>query len=227
MTEIRESWLKDDPQKQNTEVMKLYGEYGVNPLGGCLPMFAQLPVFLAFYRMLSSAVELRHEGFLWVKDLSMPDTVWTIPGLDMPLNLLPLLMAGTTYVQMSLTPKTGDKTQQMVMMFMPAMFVFICYNFASALALYWTTSNLFSILQIWVDKPAARTRIEKRKVSARGWRRFFDRLRECAKQQQERARTLGDRGDRHTQSKTKSARNRQEGWCGEPSEAPSFILADF
>lgn len=202
MTEIREKY-KDDPQKQNTEVMKLYGEYGVNPLGGCLPMFAQLPVFLAFYRMLSSAVELRHEGFLWVKDLSMPDTVWTIPGLDMPLNLLPLLMAGTTYVQMSLTPKTGDKTQQMVMMFMPAMFVFICYNFASALALYWTTSNLFSILQTWLTNRLPEPELKKRKVSARAGGGFFDRLQERAKQQQERARTLGDRGDRHTQSKTK------------------------
>lgn len=204
MTEIREKY-KDDPQKQNTEVMKLYGEYGVNPLGGCLPMFAQLPVFLAFYRMLSSAVELRHEGFLWVTDLSMPDTIWTVPGLNLPINLLPILMAGTTYVQMAMTPKTGDKTQQMVMMLMPAVFVVICYNFASALSLYWTTSNLFSIFQTWLTNRLPEPELKKRKLKPRAGGGFLNRLQEQAKQQQERAK-LGDRGDRHTQSKNKKRR---------------------
>ncbi|MCL4153453.1 UNVERIFIED_CONTAM: hypothetical protein GTU68_007349, partial [Idotea baltica] len=136
MKEIKEKHA-DDPQKMNQETMKLYQTYGINPLGGCLPMFIQLPIFLAFYRMLWSAVELRHESFLWVSDLSMPDVFYTIP----------VLMGLTSFIQIAITPKTGDKTQQMIFMFMPLIFLVICYNFASALALYWTVSNAFSILQ--------------------------------------------------------------------------------
>lgn len=146
MAEIREKH-QSDPQKMNVEVMKLYKDYGVNPMGGCFPIFFQIPIFFGFYRMLQSAAELRGAGWFWTDDLSMPDTVATIAGF--PLNPLPLLMGITMFIQMSVAPKTGDKMQQRIFMFMPLIFLVFCYNFASALALYWTTQNIFSIFQTW------------------------------------------------------------------------------
>ena len=139
----------DDPNKVNQEMMKLYREFGVNPMGGCLPMLVQIPVFFGFYNMLQYAVELRNQPFLgWVSDLSQPDTVGHVMGL--PINILPILMAVTMVIQMQITPKTGDKMQQRIFMLMPLVFFFFCYNFASALALYWTTQNIFSIGQTWL-----------------------------------------------------------------------------
>lgn len=164
MTEMREKY-KDDPQRLNQEMMKLYKDYGVNPFGGCLPVFLQLPIFLGFYRMLQSAVELRHESFLWVSDLSMPDTLFTIPIYGgLPFNALPLLMGITMLLQMKVAPKTGDKTQQRIFMFMPLIFLFICYNFASALALYWTAQNIFSIGQTYYMGRQPEPVLEKKKA---------------------------------------------------------------
>jgi len=149
----------DDPNKVNQEMMKLYREFGVNPMGGCVPMLFQIPVFFGFYNMLQYAVELRNQPFLgWVADLSQPDTltVFNLPfslpfiGDQIPLNILPILMAVTMVIQMAITPKTGDKMQQRIFMLMPLIFFFFCYNFASALALYWTTQNIFSIGQTWL-----------------------------------------------------------------------------
>lgn len=151
MTELREKY-KDDPQKMNAELMKMYKDYGINPFGGCLPMFVQIPIFFGFYRMLGTAEELRNEHFLWVKDLSQPDTVAVIPGLHWPINILPLLMAATMLWQQRLTPKSGDQMQQRVFMFVPLIFVVFCYNFASALALYWTAQNLFSVVQLYLTR---------------------------------------------------------------------------
>lgn len=151
MTEVREKY-QDDPQRMNTEIMKLYKDYGVNPLAGCLPAFVQMPIFFGFYNMLGKAVELRNAKFLWVHDLSQPDTLFTIPGLNFPVNILPLFMAGTMVWQMSATPKTGDKTQQQVMMIMPVIFVLFCYNYASALALYLTVNNLVSVVQLYATR---------------------------------------------------------------------------
>lgn len=225
MQELREKY-KDDPQRMNQETMKLYKTYGVNPLGGCLPMFIQLPVFLAFYRMLWSAVELRHESFLWVSDLSMPDTLFEVFGI--PINPLPILMACTTFVQMAITPKTGDKTQQMIFMLMPFIFLFICYNFAAALSLYWTTSNAFSILQTWLMNKLPEPELKKKAAS--GKKGFFERLQEQAEAQQKaraggsggggggksssaspmspgsRTKLASEKGDRHTKSKKKKKR---------------------
>ena len=223
MQELREKY-KDDPQRMNQETMKLYKTYGVNPLGGCLPMFIQLPVFLAFYRMLWSAVELRHESFLWVTDLSMPDTLFEVFGI--PINPLPILMAFTTFVQMAITPKTGDKTQQMIFMLMPFIFLFICYNFAAALSLYWTTSNAFSILQTWLMNKLPEPELKKKAGS--GKKGFFERLQEQAEAQQKaraaggggggksssaspmssgsRTKLASEKGDRHTKSKKKKKR---------------------
>jgi YidC/Oxa1 family membrane protein insertase len=150
MAKIKEKYAAD-PAKINTETMGLYRKYGINPLGGCLPMFIQIPVFFGFYRMLQYAVELRGHSFLWVQDLSQPDTLTHLSFLgNIPLNILPIIMAISSFMQMRMTPKTGDATQQKIMMFMPLMFFFFCYNFASALALYWTTQNIFSIGQTWL-----------------------------------------------------------------------------
>jgi YidC/Oxa1 family membrane protein insertase len=147
MKELKEKY-PDDPNKLNTEMMGLYRKYGINPLGGCLPMLIQIPIFFGFFRMLDYAVELRDQPFLWVDDLSQPDTVAVWLGI--PINLLPIVMAATSAIQMAMMPKTGDKMQQRIMMFMPLMFFFFCYNYASALALYWTTQNIFSIGQTWL-----------------------------------------------------------------------------
>ncbi len=150
MAEIKAKYA-DDPNKINTETMGLYKKYGINPLGGCLPMFIQIPVFFGFYRMLQYAVELRGHSFLWIHDLSQPDTLTHLSFLNnLPLNILPIIMAITSFLQIRMTPKTGDATQQKIIMFMPFMFFFFCYNFASALALYWTTQNIFSIGQTWL-----------------------------------------------------------------------------
>jgi YidC/Oxa1 family membrane protein insertase len=165
MTKLKEKY-SDDPNKMNQEIAKLFRTYGVSPLGGCLPMLLQLPIFFGFYRMLEYAVELRHQGFWWVDDLSQPDTIYVLPIFGgVPVNLLPIVMAITSFIQMAMTPMTGDKMQRRMMMMMPFIFVFICYNFASALALYWTTTNLFSILQTWITNKLPEPELKPRKTS--------------------------------------------------------------
>ena len=148
ITVLRDKF-KDDPARMNAETMKLYKANGMSPLaplGGCWPMFIQMPIFFGFLYMLGVAAELRNSSFLWVHDLSQPDTVGHVLGYS--INVLPLLMLGTQFWQMRLMPKTGDPSQQKMMMFMPLIFGFICYNFAAALALYYTVQNLLTILQL-------------------------------------------------------------------------------
>ena len=164
MQEIKTKY-ESDPQKMNQEMMKLYRDYGVNPMGGCLPIFLQMPIFFGFYRMLQYAAELRHEQFLWVHDLSQPDTLFHVAGY--PVNILPLLMGVTMVLQMRMTPQTGDPTQRRIFMLMPFFFLFICYSFASALSLYWTTQNIFSIGQTWLSKRQPEVKLEKRKPRTR------------------------------------------------------------
>lgn len=149
MKELQEKY-KDDPTQLNQAVMQMYKDYGVSPLGGCLPTAAQMPIFFGFYYMLGTAVELRNSGFLWVHDLTQPDTVAQVFGI--PINPLPLLMAGTMFWQMAITPKTGDPSQQRIFMLMPLIFIIFCYNFASALALYWTIQNLLSVVQTYLTR---------------------------------------------------------------------------
>ena len=153
MKEIQEKY-KDDPQKMNRKLMEFMRENRVSPLGGCLPILLQLPVFFGFYTMLQSAIELRGASFLWTCDLSMPDTLFVIPGLGIPFNLLPLLMGASQIWQMSMTPPSPgmDPAQQKIMKYMPLMFVFILYNFSAGLALYWTVQNLLSIVQMKLTK---------------------------------------------------------------------------
>jgi YidC/Oxa1 family membrane protein insertase len=160
MQALKEKY-KDDPTRMNQEVMKLYKAHGVNPVGGCLPMMIQIPIFFGLFSMLGQAAELRNASFLWVHDLSQPDTIGHIPGLDWKINLLPIIMGTTNIWLMRMTPKTGDSTQQRVMMFMPLIFLFFCYNFAAALALYYTTQNLFTILQLYQNRKQPLPVLEK------------------------------------------------------------------
>lgn len=152
MKELQEKY-KDDPMRMNREVMGLYKKFGVNPVSGCLPMFLQIPIFFGLYTMLQHAVELRGHGFWWVRDLALPDTQFHISGF--PVNPLPIVMAITMFGQMALTPKSPDpnmKMQQRIFLIMPFFFLFFCYNFAAALALYWTISNIIGIVQSWIVK---------------------------------------------------------------------------
>lgn len=138
----------NDPRKQrmNQEVMKLYQEHHINPLGGCLPMVLQLPFLYAFYNVLSVSIELRHAPWvLWVKDLSMPDNFRL---LGFPLPILPTVMIITMFILQKMTPvATADPAQQRMMMIMPLIFGIMFYNFASGLVLYWLTGNIVGIAQ--------------------------------------------------------------------------------
>ena len=133
-----------DPKKadQNQEVMGLYKKYGVNPMGGCVPMLIQLPFFIAFYKVFNVSVEMRGANWLWVTDLSQPETL--------PIHILPIIMIASQFLMQKMTPQaTGDPNQQRMMMFMPLIFGFMFYNFASGLVLYYLTSNLVSVGQQW------------------------------------------------------------------------------
>ena len=164
MTELKEKF-KDDPQKMNEETMKLYREYGVNPFSGCIPMFIQIPIFFGFYSMLGTAIELRNSSFFWIHDLSQPDTVGHFLGF--PINLLPLIMSLTMVWQMIITPKSGDAAQQRILYFMPVIFLTFVYNYASGLALYWTTQNIFSIVQLYLTRNRPLPTLEKKSVIAK------------------------------------------------------------
>src|SRR6266545_4789698 len=118
MQELKDKY-KDDPTRMNQELMKLYKQYGINPVGGCLPMMIQIPIFFGLFKMLGQAVELRDAKFLWVKDLSQPDTIAHLPLLGWPVNIIPLCMAATQVWLMAMTPKTGDPTQRRITMFTP------------------------------------------------------------------------------------------------------------
>lgn len=149
----------DDRQRQSEEMMKLYRQAGVNPLGGCLPMLLQLPVFIGLYYALQSSIELRQAPFmLWMDDLSAPETLFTIPGLGLPVRVLPLLMGGSMVLQQRLTPTTIDPAQaRMMMTVMPVMFTALFYGFPSGLVLYWFVSNLLGIVhQLWVNRGKAK-----------------------------------------------------------------------
>lgn len=160
MQELREKY-KDDPTRMNQELMKMYKEYGINPVGGCLPMLIQIPIFFGLFIMLRQAVELRNASFLWIRDLSQPDTVAHLPGIGWPINILPILMAATSFWMMRVTPKSGDPMQQRMMTFMPVIFVIFTYNFAAALALYYTTQNLLTILQLYQNLKKPIPKLEK------------------------------------------------------------------
>ncbi len=133
---------KDDPRKQQKELMGLYKQEGVNPMGGCLPMLVQMPIFIALFTTLRKTIDLRGASFLWINDLSLPDTVCYIGG-SIPLNPLPLIMGLSTFWQQKMS--TADPEQAKMMMFMPLMFTFMFYNFSSGLVLYWFVQNILTL----------------------------------------------------------------------------------
>ncbi|VFQ43793.1 membrane protein insertase YidC [Desulfoluna butyratoxydans] len=153
MAKLREKY-KDDKQRMNQEVMALYKTYKVNPMSGCLPLVVQMPIFFALYRMLYSAVELRHAPFFgWITDLSAPDRLFhfgfNIPMMAEPsgIPVLTLLMGATMFLQQKMSPSTGDPTQAKMMMMMPLVMTVIFVNFSSGLVLYWLVNNILSISQ--------------------------------------------------------------------------------
>ena len=155
MKELKEKY-KDDKARINQETMALYRTYKVNPMGGCLPMLVQLPVFFALYRMLYQAIELRHAPFFgWINDLSAPDRLFHfnvsfhIPFMQPPYGIpvLTLIMGATMILQQKMSPAAADPTQAKMMMMMPVVFTVIFINFPSGLVLYWLVSNLVSIAQ--------------------------------------------------------------------------------
>jgi YidC/Oxa1 family membrane protein insertase len=133
-----------DPKKseQTEETMGLYKKHGVNPMGGCLPMVIQLPILIAFYKVFTVSVEMRGASWLWVHDLSQPE--------HLPIKILPIVMIATQFLTQKMMPQPGaDPAQQKMTMFMPLIFGFMFYNFASGLVLYYLTSNLVGIAQQW------------------------------------------------------------------------------
>ncbi len=129
---------KDDRQKMNEELLELYKKHKVNPLGGCLPMLLQIPVFIALYHALFFSIELKGAPFLgWIQDLSVAD----------PYYVTPILMGATMFLQQRLTPTVGDPVQQKIMMFLPIVFTFLFISFPAGLVIYWTVNNILTISQ--------------------------------------------------------------------------------
>ncbi len=152
MKEIQEKY-KDDRDRQSQEMMALYKREGVSPfsmLSGCFPMLLQFPVFIGFYFALQSAIQLRQQPFVgWIDDLSRPEALFVIPGLELPVRVIPILMGASMFLQQKLTPSGSmDPAQQRMMMtVMPVMFTVLFYQFASGLVLYWFVSTLIGIGQ--------------------------------------------------------------------------------
>ena len=160
MERLKEKY-KDDKEKLNKEIMELYRRNGVNPLGGCLPMVLQFPVFIGLYNALSTPIELRHAGFLWIKDLSQPDwksLPFTIPGwwpsfLPAGIPVLTILMGASMFIQQWMTPSAGDPNQRKMMLMMPLMFTFMFVSFPAGLTVYWLVNNMLTIgQQYWINR---------------------------------------------------------------------------
>jgi len=153
MAKIRDRY-KDDREQMQREMMNLYKTYKVNPMGGCLPMLIQIPVFFALYKILGSSIELRQAPFmLWITDLSAPDRLFnfpfSIPFMSPPYGIpvLTLLMGASMFLQQKMSPPPGDPAQAKMMMFMPILFTFMFINFQSGLVLYWLVNSLIGIGQ--------------------------------------------------------------------------------
>jgi YidC/Oxa1 family membrane protein insertase len=159
MQKLRER-LQDKPEEMNREIMELYRRHKVNPLGGCLPMLLQLPVFIGLYSALQNAIELRHAPFVgWITDLSAPDRLGTLhlPFVEHPgVPVLTLVMGATMFIQQWMTPSAGDPAQQRMMMVMPLIFTFMFINFPAGLTLYWLVNNILTIAQQFTMMRAAR-----------------------------------------------------------------------
>lgn len=153
MAKIREKY-KGNKQEMQKQLMGLYKTYKINPMGGCLPMIVQIPVFFALFRVLPNSIELRHAPFiLWIKDLSAPDRLFSfpfqIPFMAPPYGIpvLTLIMGASMFLQQKMTPTPGDPAQAKMMMLLPIVFTFMFINFPSGLVLYWLVNNILSIAQ--------------------------------------------------------------------------------
>ena len=176
MKAIQERY-KDDKQKQQQEIMKLYKDEGVNPLAGCLPLLIQIPIFFALYKALILAIEMRHKPFvLWIEDLSAPDPakILNLFGLlpfDPPgflgIGILAVLLGVTMWLTFKLNPSAMDPVQQQIFNFMPWILMFVMAPFAAGLLLYWVTSNLLTLAQqsyLYSKHPQLRAQAEKDKA---------------------------------------------------------------
>ena len=151
MKEIQEKYKKD-PQKLQMHMMKLYKEHGANPLGGCLPLILQIPVFYGIYKLLLYAIELKGASFLWIKDLSVMD----------PYFILPVFMGVSMYIHQKLSPTNfQDPMQEKVFKFLPLIFTFMMATFPAGLVLYWTVNNILSIVQQWLINKIMATKAQK------------------------------------------------------------------
>jgi len=168
---------KDDKQKQQQEVMKLYKDEGINPLAGCLPLLIQIPIFFALYKALILAIEMRHKPFIfWIEDLSAPDPakILNLFGLlpfDPPgflgIGVLAVLLGITMWATFKLNPTAMDPVQQQIFNFMPWILMFVMAPFAAGLLLYWVTSNLLTLAQqkyLYSKHPQLRAQAEKDKA---------------------------------------------------------------
>jgi YidC/Oxa1 family membrane protein insertase len=155
-TELIRKQFSDNPQKMNKEIMELYKRHKINPLGGCLPMFLQIPIFFSLYQVLLRSVELKGSAFLWIRDLAEPDAafqlppaMWGLPVIGASVNILPILMAIAMVFQQKLSQGGGkqlSEQQRIMALIMPVMFGMIFYNMPSGLVLYWFTNTVFMLL---------------------------------------------------------------------------------
>ena len=167
--ELREKY-KDNPQLLNQKMAELYRKEGVNPFAGCLPILLQIPIFFALYAMLDNVIGLRHVSFLWCRNLAAADTVCRIPlfvnlpwiGSGIPVNPLVLVMTALMVVQQRMTPMAADPMQKKMMAMMPVIMLVFLYDLPSGLTLYWTVSNIFSIVQLWLQKRRGRAPVAAR-----------------------------------------------------------------
>lgn len=143
----------NDPQTRQKKTLEIYQQHKVNPMGGCLPILIQIPIFVALYTAFSDTIDLWKSPFLWINDLSEPDTVWTSPPFlgfsGFNLNILPLIMVGTQIVQTLMTQVSSDPNQKTMMYIMPVIMLFFFWSMPSGVTLYWTVQNILSILQQW------------------------------------------------------------------------------
>ena len=155
MEKIKERYGADK-EKLNKEIMELYRRNGVNPLGGCLPMVLQFPVFIGLYNALSTPIELRHAPFLWIHDLSRPD--WeslplSLAGWHFGIPVLTILMGASMFLQQWMTPTAGDPNQRKIMLLMPLIFTFMFVSFPAGLTVYWLINNILTIgQQYWINR---------------------------------------------------------------------------
>ena len=155
----------DDKQKMQQAMMELYKTEKINPLGGCLPILVQIPVFIALYWVLLGSVELRGTPFMWLPDLSKPDMLFGKLWF-LPLGPLPVLMAASMFLQTKLNPKPTDPLQARLMIMMPIIFSFFFFFFPSGLVLYWLVNNILSIAQQWYVNKKIHAEAVKKKGNA-------------------------------------------------------------